>query len=102
MVGSFVGDTIGPMDDHVKGKVVIVTGAASGFGRLVAEKVGARGARVVVADIDGEGATVADVAAIHAAGAIAICYVDVGTLEMGRSDYSQFPASVIPTDPTGG
>ena len=44
------------MDDHVKGKVVIVTGAASGFGRLVAEKVGARGARVVVADIDAEGA----------------------------------------------
>jgi hypothetical protein len=49
----------------------------------------------VVYDIDGEGATVADVAAIHAAGAIAVCYVDVGTLEMGRSDYSQFPASVI-------
>lgn len=49
----------------------------------------------VVYDIDGEGATVADVAAIHAAGAIAVCYVDVGTLEMGRSDYSQFPTSVI-------
>ena len=34
-------------------------------------------------------------AAIHAAGAIAVCYVDVGTLEMGRSDYSQFPSSVV-------
>jgi NADP-dependent 3-hydroxy acid dehydrogenase YdfG len=44
------------MTDHVRGKVVMVTGAASGFGRLVAEKLGARGARVVVADIDGEGA----------------------------------------------
>jgi NADP-dependent 3-hydroxy acid dehydrogenase YdfG len=44
------------MDDYVKGKVIIVTGAASGFGRLVAEMVGRRGARVVVADIDEPGA----------------------------------------------
>ncbi len=49
----------------------------------------------VVYDIDGEGATAADVAAIHAAGAIAVCYVDVGSLEMGRSDYAKFPATVI-------
>lgn len=48
-----------------------------------------------VYDIDGEGATAADVAAIHAAGAIAVCYVDVGSLEMGRSDYASFPASVV-------
>ena len=49
----------------------------------------------VVYDIDGQNATAADVAAIHAAGAIAVCYVDVGTLEQGRPDYSQFPASVV-------
>ncbi|HEY4015223.1 MAG TPA: endo alpha-1,4 polygalactosaminidase [Polyangiaceae bacterium] len=49
----------------------------------------------VVYDIDGDGATAADVAAIHAAGAIAVCYVDVGTLEQGRPDYAQFPASVV-------
>lgn len=49
----------------------------------------------VVYDIDGENSTAADVAAIHAAGAIAVCYVDVGSLEMGRSDYSQFPSSVV-------
>jgi hypothetical protein len=49
----------------------------------------------VVYDIDGENSTAADVAAIHAAGAIAVCYVDVGTLESGRSDYSQFPSSVV-------
>ena len=48
-----------------------------------------------VYDIDGENSTAADVAAIHAAGAIAVCYVDVGTLESGRSDYSQFPSSVV-------
>jgi hypothetical protein len=50
---------------------------------------------VVVYDIDGQNATASDVAAIHAAGAIAVCYVDVGTLEQGRPDYSSFPASVI-------
>ena len=52
-------------------------------------------AGTVVYDIDGENATTGDVAAIHAAGAIAVCYVDVGTLEKGRSDYGQFPASAI-------
>ena len=52
-------------------------------------------AGTVVYDIDGENSTAADVAAIHAAGAIAVCYVDVGTLEKGRSDYSQFPSSVV-------
>jgi hypothetical protein len=49
----------------------------------------------VVYDIDGENSTAADVAAIHAAGALAVCYVDVGSLEQGRSDYSQFPSSVV-------
>jgi hypothetical protein len=49
----------------------------------------------VVYDIDGASSTAADVAAIHAAGAIAVCYVDVGSLEQGRPDYSEFPASVI-------
>jgi Glycoside-hydrolase family GH114 len=48
-----------------------------------------------VYDIDGQEATAADVAAIHAVGAIAVCYVDVGSLEMGRPDYSDFPSSVI-------
>ena len=48
-----------------------------------------------VYDIDGANSTAADVASIHAAGAIAVCYVDVGTLEQGRPDYADFPASVI-------
>jgi NADP-dependent 3-hydroxy acid dehydrogenase YdfG len=69
--GSHVGGTIGAMSDHVRGKVVVITGAASGFGQLVAEKVGARGARVVVADIDAEGAE-AVATAIRAAGGEAI------------------------------
>jgi NADP-dependent 3-hydroxy acid dehydrogenase YdfG len=40
------------MTDHVKDKVIIVTGAASGFGRLVSEKTAAQGAHVVCADVD--------------------------------------------------
>ncbi len=40
------------MSSHVEGRVVVITGAAGGFGRLVAQKVAARGARVVAADVD--------------------------------------------------
>ena len=39
------------MSNHVKGKVVVITGAAGGFGRLVAQKTAALGARVVAADV---------------------------------------------------
>jgi NAD(P)-dependent dehydrogenase (short-subunit alcohol dehydrogenase family) len=41
------------------GRVVIVTGGASGQGRVAAEIFASRGASVVVADIDGEGAEAA-------------------------------------------
>jgi hypothetical protein len=49
----------------------------------------------VVYDIDGANSTASDVAAIHALGAIAVCYVDVGSLEPGRPDFDQFPSSVV-------
>lgn len=38
------------------GKASIVTGAASGFGRAIAKRFAAEGAKVAVVDIDGEGA----------------------------------------------
>jgi NAD(P)-dependent dehydrogenase (short-subunit alcohol dehydrogenase family) len=38
--------------DEVKGKVALVTGAASGIDRAVAELLHARGAKVVAEDID--------------------------------------------------
>lgn len=44
---------MGRLDD----RVAIVTGAASGFGAAVARRFAAEGALVVVADIDGKGAT---------------------------------------------
>src|SRR4051794_24457011 len=40
------------MTQHMRDKVIVITGAASGFGRLVSEKAAAMGARVVVADIN--------------------------------------------------
>jgi NADP-dependent 3-hydroxy acid dehydrogenase YdfG len=43
------------MADYVKGKVIVITGAGSGFGRLIAESTAARGARVVGADINPDG-----------------------------------------------
>jgi NADP-dependent 3-hydroxy acid dehydrogenase YdfG len=38
--------------NYVEGKTIIITGAAGGFGRLVAQKVNAMGARVVLSDIN--------------------------------------------------
>ena len=40
------------MTNHVQDKTIIVTGAASGFGRLVCQKAVAAGAKVVCADIN--------------------------------------------------
>jgi 3-oxoacyl-[acyl-carrier protein] reductase len=54
---------------RLAGKIAIVTGAASGFGEGIARKFVAEGARVVVADRDGEGAMrVADALGLDAAG----------------------------------
>lgn len=44
------------MTGHITGKSIVITGAASGFGRLVSEKAAALGARLTCADINGEGA----------------------------------------------
>jgi len=44
------------MADRLQGKVAVVTGAASGFGEGIAKRFAAEGARVVVADLNGDGA----------------------------------------------
>src|SRR4029079_11305502 len=61
----------------VRGKVVVVTGAASGIGRAAVERLARDGARVVAADraqIDGMGD-------IDAAGDAVGCVADVATEE---------------------
>lgn len=41
---------------RLKNKVAVITGAASGFGRGIAELFASEGAKVVIADLNGEGA----------------------------------------------
>ena len=48
-----------------------------------------------VFDVDGFETTAAQVAALHAAGKHVVCYIDVGTAENFRPDYSEFPESVL-------
>ena len=40
---------------RLEGRIAIVTGGSSGFGRATAERFAAEGARVVVADLDEPG-----------------------------------------------
>jgi NADP-dependent 3-hydroxy acid dehydrogenase YdfG len=58
------------MSDHIAGKSIVVTGAASGFGRLVSEKAAARGARLTCADVRSD-ALEEVVAGIRAVGGVA-------------------------------
>lgn len=73
------------MSGHLSGKVVIITGAGGGFGKLIAEKCAAGGAHVVGGDIDAEGlACVVD--GITAAGGSALARVaDVTDTEQVRA-----------------
>ena len=48
-----------------------------------------------VYDVDGFENTAAEVTALHADGRRVVCYVDVGTAENFRPDYSSFPKSVL-------
>jgi NAD(P)-dependent dehydrogenase (short-subunit alcohol dehydrogenase family) len=70
--------------DNLAGKVAIVTGAAGGIGAACASELAARGAAVVVADVNGQGAK-AHAEAIAASGGRAVgLIVDVADEEAIR------------------
>ena len=63
---------------RVQDKVAIVTGAASGIGRITAETLAREGARLVIADIDEAGGEAAAEAIVRAGGEAIAVRVDVG------------------------
>ena len=74
------------MSRHLTGKVIVVSGAGSGFGRLISEKCAAGGARVVCVDVHAENLN-AVVSGIETAGGQALAQVaDV-------TDLGQFKAA---------
>jgi NAD(P)-dependent dehydrogenase (short-subunit alcohol dehydrogenase family) len=84
--------------NELRDKVAIVTGGASGIGRALAEELARNGARVVVADVNGEGArqVAADIARTGRASAATVDVTDAGAVESvvretavehGRLDY---------------
>jgi len=73
------------MSVHLAGKVVIVTGAGSGFGRLISEKCAAGGAKVVGVDVNADNLEQV-VAGIRAVGGEAIAGVaDVTDLDQVKA-----------------
>lgn len=73
------------MNEHLDGKSIVITGAGGGFGRLVAQKAAARGARVTCGDVN-EGAAEETAAAVRAAGGEAQgVAADVTSLEEVRA-----------------
>lgn len=69
------------MTDHIAGKSIVITGAGGGFGRLVAQKAAALGARITCGDID-LAAAQATADAVMAAGGQAIA-VETDVRDLG-------------------
>jgi NADP-dependent 3-hydroxy acid dehydrogenase YdfG len=65
---------------HLAGRVVVVTGAGGGFGRLIAEMAAARGAKVVLGDIDADAADAAAKALVEGGAEAEAVGVDVRNL----------------------
>jgi NADP-dependent 3-hydroxy acid dehydrogenase YdfG len=82
------------LTNHIDGRVIIITGAAGGFGRLVAQKTAALGARIVAADVnEAELATTVDSIAVAGGEAEAVL-ADVTELarmtELGERAVARF------------
>ncbi len=72
------------MDNYVQGKVVMITGAGSGFGRLTSTALAAMGASIVAIDVNAA-ATQETVDAITAAGGVATA-VEADVTDKGQMD----------------
>jgi hypothetical protein len=69
--------------------------SSSDMGTGVTTYTGAPAPDPVVYDIDGFDNPASTIAALHAKGFHAICYIEVGAAESYRSDYSQFPSAAL-------
>jgi NADP-dependent 3-hydroxy acid dehydrogenase YdfG len=81
------------VSDHLKDKVVVVTGAASGFGRLISQLTAARGACVVAADLDEAGLKTVVAGIEEAGGRAAYRRTDV----TDRADTNELGAFAVET-----
>ncbi|WP_147160255.1 SDR family oxidoreductase [Novosphingobium sediminis] len=68
------------MTNHIAGKSIVITGAGGGFGRLVAQKAAALGAKVACGDIDLAAAQATADAVTSAGGAAIAVETDVRSL----------------------
>ncbi|MBW2273480.1 MAG: SDR family oxidoreductase [Deltaproteobacteria bacterium] len=72
------------MEQRFRGRVVLVTGAASGIGLAAAERFAAEGARIAVADISGDGLEILAAAVDKAGGEVLTQICDVTDRESIR------------------
>lgn len=96
------------MGEHIRERVILVTGAGGGFGRRICEKAANQGARVVCTDVDEAGLTETAAAILAAGGQVLHRRADVtmladlqaavaaGVREFGRIDVMVNNAGVMP------
>ena len=65
--------------DELKDKIVIVTGAARGIGQAIAERFGAEGSHVILADIDEAGVSTVTKGIVASGGAASAVTTDVAS-----------------------
>ena len=69
------------MENYLKDKVIVITGAAGGFGKIISEKSAAMGAKVVCADINEDMLALSCAAIADAGGAVSFRVTDVRSSE---------------------
>lgn len=77
------------MNNYVDGKVIIVTGAAGGFGKVLSRKAAQLGGRIVCADINGEALQVGVQEILNAGGTALAIQADVTQADSMRQLVAQ-------------